>query len=215
MTQEAKTILGIGIATLVIVLGAVFFLDKGFSQTPDTSLADAKLLVREDSWKIASDSAKVTVVEFADFECPACAAAHPIAQKIVEEYKGRINYVFRHFPLPQHQNGLKAALAAEAAGEQGRFWEMYDKLFVTQEEWSPIEDPRPNFLNYAKELGLDTDRFQTSVNANKFADKIQKDQNDGASLGVNSTPTFYVNGQKLSSFAYNEFKTKIDTELNK
>lgn len=217
MTQEIKILLGIGIATLVMVFGAMFLLSKTPSTSPGVvSPENIKLLVREDSQKTGTDSAKVTIVEFSDFQCPACGVAYPVVKKINSDYQGRINFVFRHYPLPQHKNGLKAALAAESAGLQGKFWEMHDRLFDEQEKWSEEPDPVETFVSYARDLGLDVERFKGGMNDKKIAEKIARDQADGSTLGVNSTPTFFINGQKYPGvLGYKDFKSKIDSELNR
>lgn len=214
MNNEIKAILGIGIVTVLVLVGAVTLLSKPSQPTSNTKL-DNKLLVKEDSNKIATDSAKVTIVEFADFQCPACAAVHPAVKQILNDYKGKVNFVFRHFPLPQHKNALIAASAAEAAGEQGKFWEMENLLFENQDKWSESDKAKEIFLTYAKELGLDKDKFKSAIEGNKFTSKITGDKDDGQALGVNSTPTFFINGQKFSeSASYANLKNKID-ELNK
>lgn len=219
MTQETKVLSIIGVASVAIVVGGVIFLSGGSKQAPaqvQGVKADATLLTRDDSYRIATDSAKVTVVEFADFQCPACGIVYPTVKRIEDEYKGRVNFVFRHFPLPQHKNGMVASLAAEAAGEQSKFWEMYARLFENQDKWSESTSVMDNFTEYAGELGLDRDKFRQSVENKKFADKIKRDQDDGFALGVNSTPTFFINGEKFpGALGYDEFKSKIDSELNK
>lgn len=217
MTQESKILIIIGVITLAIIGGGTFFLDKSSTKQPTPAAkVDQNILVRPDSNKTGSDSAKVTLVEFADFQCPACGVAYPTVKQVRENYQGKINFVFRHFPLPQHKNGLKAAEAVEAAGEQGKFWEMDDKLFTNQDKWGESTNAMDYFLTYAKEIGLDTDKFKASVDANKFAEKIKKDQQDGVAAGVNSTPTFFINGSKIvGAPTYEEFKTQIDAELSK
>lgn len=210
MTTEAKTIFGIGIASIIIVVGGVLML--GQNSPPPQS--DSKALERGDSYKISSTSAKVTVVEFADFQCPACGQAHPIVKQIIEQYQGKINFVYRHFPLPQHQNAQLAAEAAEAAGEQGKFWQMHDLLFENQSSWSEQSSALDIFVDYAKELNLDIDKFKKQVEDNKFADKIKRDVNDGRDLGVNATPTFFINGQKFPGvLGLAEFRNKIEAGL--
>lgn len=219
MTQEIKILSVIGVATIAIVAGGIFFLGGTSKSAPaqvEGVKADANLLVKADSFKIATDSAKVTVVEFADFQCPACGAVYPTVKKIEGEYQGRVNFVFRHFPLPQHKNGMSAALAAEAAGEQGKFWGMYDKLFENQDKWSENNNVLDDFVSYAGDLGLDKDKFKAAVENKNFAAKIKRDQDDGFALGVNSTPTFFINGEKNpGALSYSDFKSKIDTELSK
>ncbi len=210
MSSEAKTIFGIGIATIIIVVGGVIMLGSN-SQPPKS---DSKALERGDSYKISSTSAKVTVVEFADFQCPACGAAHPIVKQILEQYQGKINFVYRHFPLPQHKNAELAAEAAEAAGEQGKFWQMHDLIFQNQKEWSESSQALDLFISYAKGLGLDEEKFKKALSENKFAEKIIRDKNDGSAVGVNSTPTFFINGQKFPGvLSLAEFRNKIEESL--
>lgn len=219
MTQEIKVLLGIGIATLIVFAGAVFMLSKT-SPNPSTNEinvgADNPHLVRENSDKIATESAKINIVEFGDYECPSCAAAHSTIKKILQNYSGKINFVFRNFPLPQHPFGMTAAKAAEAAGEQGKFWQMHDMLYEKQNEWSISSQPAEQFKNYAKDLGFDTAKFESDVNSNKYDQKIQRDIADGNVLGVDATPTFFINGLKISGApSYEEFSKLIDTELSK
>lgn len=218
MTQDIKIMVGIAIATIAIVVGAAFALGnpKDTSQIENKDKkTDEKLLVKENSFQIATSSAKATIVEFADFQCPACGAAHPITKSMLEEYQGKVNYVFRHFPLSQiHKNALISAQAAEAAGEQEKFWEMADKLFTNQKEWSENSNPLDIFISYAEDLELDTQKFKEAIESNKFRSKIQDDVVDGNILGVNSTPTFFVDGKKLEGVPTVEnFKKAINEAL--
>lgn len=218
MKQEAKILLGIGVLTVVLLVGAIFLLSKSSSpaNTNNSPLADPKLLIKDDSHKIASSSAKVNLVEFGDYQCPACGAAHPIVKRILEDYSGRINFIFRNFPLAQHKNALIAAEVAEAAGEQGKYWEMYNKLYENQTQWSESKKPIDIFITYGKDLGLDTDKFKKEIEGSKFADRIRNDQNDGFSLGVNSTPTFFLNQEKIVGVpTYDQLKSKVDSALTK
>lgn len=212
MSQETKVLLGIVAVTLVILTGAIFFLSNSDSKSSinSSSSADPKLLVKEDSNKITADSAKVTIVEFGDYQCPACNAAHPIVKQILKDYQGKVNFVFRHFPLPQHQNAIIAAQAAEAAGEQDKYWEMHNKLYEDQNSWAESNNPLEIFVKYAQDLNLNVDQFKASISSNKHQQKILNDKNDGTSLGINSTPTFYINGIKTDGFGYNEFKESIE-----
>lgn len=217
MTQELKILLGIGLATLALIVGGVFLLSKTSTPTTNQLTSDQeKLLIRPDSRQTASESAKVKVVEFADYQCPACAQADPILKQIMKEYTGKVNFVFRHFPLPQHKNALISAEAAEAAGDQGKFWEMTSKLYENQGQWSESDKALEIFVGYAQELGLDTNKFQQDVKDNKFSAKIQRDKSDGEAIGVNATPTFFINGEKITGVpSLADFKTKIDNLLNK
>ncbi|MDO8498907.1 MAG: DsbA family protein [bacterium] len=219
MTQELKVLLIIGVITAVAIIGAIFFLGKSTPSSQNNIGTGTKVpanllnsLERADNHKISTDSAKVTVVEFSDLECPACATAQPIVKRILEDERGKINFIYRHFPLPQHTKALDAIKAAEAAGEQGKFWEMHDKLFATQEAWTDNNDFKNLFVSYAQELGLDTTKFKTDMESTKYDAKINEDKNDGFTLGVNSTPTFFINDQKYPGILpYDEFKTAIES----
>lgn len=220
MTQDIKIMFGIAAATIAIVIGAAFLIGKPQNSTTATNTqekVDTKILVKDNSFKISTSSAKATIVEFADFQCPACGSAHPITKRILSAYEGRVNYVFRHFPLTQiHKNALISAQAAESAGEQGKFWEMADLLFTNQEEWSESGKPLDIFVKYAKKLELDTEKFKKTVEENKFRGKIQDDQSDGNKLGVNSTPTFFIDGQKLAGVPdEDKFKKILDSAIKK
>ncbi len=196
MTQEAKYIIGISLVTIGIIVGAVFFLGK--NERKETPGVDSGILTRNANNKISANNAKVTMVEFADFQCPACANTFPEVKKILEEYKGKITYIYRHYPLPQHQNAILAAKAAEAAGRQGKFWEMENLLYTKQLEWAEESSPQNIFIAYAKTLELSEEEFKKDIEGNTFDTRIQQDKIDGQSLGVNSTPTFFINGKKFT-----------------
>lgn len=211
MTGELKTLISVGIATLVIIFGGIFLLTK--SSTPKSpQKANEALLVREDSNKIATDGAKVTIVEFGDFQCPACASAHPVVKQLVGDNKGQVNFVFRNFPLTNiHANAIVSAMAVEAAGEQGKYWEMFGKVYETQDKWSESKTAIDIFVEYAKEMELDVDKFKKAIEENKFKDKIDRDFSDGQILGVNATPTFFVNGEMVVGIT--DLINKVNLEL--
>lgn len=220
MTQEMKALLGIGLLTVLILVGGVFFLSKSSPATVDdagnTKRADGKLLVKEDSYFAGNKKAKVTIVEFADFQCPACSSAQPIVKRIIEDYKDKIFFVFRHFPLPQHKNAKLAGLVGEAAGAQGKFWQMYDMLYENQSEWGESSKPMDFFTKYAQDLGLNVDKLKEDIKKDALANKMQRDLDDGNAVGVNSTPTFYVNGLQLRGVPqYSELQKLIESELKK
>jgi len=152
--------------------------------------------------------AVVTIVEFTDFECPSCARQHPILDKIVTEFGDRVRLVVRDFPLSQHANARKAAEAAEAAREQGKYWEYAAVLFRNQSALG-VDKLR----QYASELGLDRARFDASLDSGKFAEKVQRDVMDGHKLGINGTPTIYINGKRVSDNSYESVKSAIEATL--
>ncbi len=195
MNKEAKIIT---IGAIVVIVGFIIlsiFAPMG-SSTQNTPVSNTALLVRSDSHMTGTTSAKVQLVEFGDYQCPSCGVAEPIISKILSEHKNNpdFNFVFRNFPLPQHANALVAAEAAEAAGEQGKYWEMNELLYTKQNDWSESSDPISIFVGYAKDLGLNTGKFKQEVIDNKFADFISADKYDGDLIGINATPTFYLNG---------------------
>lgn len=214
MRKETAVLLGIGLVTLIIIVGAAFFLSSPITQQPAEKVSDMTLLLGTKDHMIGTESATVTVVEFADFQCPACGAAFPIVKQLTEEYKDRIQYVFRHFPLPGHKNARPAALAAEAAGMQGKFFEMHDKLFSTQADWSESNNPEEIFTGYAQELELDMEKYAADVKDPATNQKVEKGVTDGIQAGVNSTPTFYINGEKYTGvLSYDNFKSLLDEKL--
>lgn len=215
MTQEIKILIGIGVITLVLIAGGIFFLGHSSEKPKVPAIVDNAILIKEDSQKIASDSAAVNIVEFSDYECPACAAANPIIKQVISDYQGKVNFYYRHFPLPQHKTAQKAALVAEAAGEQGKFWQMHDLLFEKQNEWVQSSDSLALFLDYAKQLGLDQEKIKQAVESNKFADKINRDLQDAVSLKLNATPTFFINGEKMADYSYEAFRNKIEANLSR
>jgi protein-disulfide isomerase len=218
MSNEVKIIAAISVVTLVLVVGAALLF--GGAETPSQISSTAPIknmsaLVHSDSHEINAHS-KVTLVEFGDFQCPACGAEYPIVTQILQNYKGKINYVFRNFPLPQHQNAQAAAEAAEAAGAQGKFFDMFNQLYSNQDTWGETSNPMSYFTQYAQALHLNMKEFTTDVTKKKYASKIQKDINDGFAVGVNATPTFFLNGVAIQGgLPYSEFSTQIDAAIKK
>ena len=155
-----------------------------------------------------SANAAVTIVEFTDFQCPSCARQHPVLERIVSEYGDRVRVVVRDFPLSQHADARKAAEAAEAAREQGKYWEYASVLFRNQSALGVDK-----LKQYATELGLDRARFDASLDSGKFAEKVQRDLADGRKLGINGTPTLYINGKRVSDKSFESMKSAIDTAL--
>lgn len=153
-------------------------------------------------------AATVTLVEFTDYQCPSCARVHPILDTVVAEYGDRIKLVARDFPLSQHANAFKAAEAAEAAREQGKYWEYVSLLFKNQ---SALEVGK--LKEYATQLGLDRQKFDAALDSGRLADKVQRDMQDGNRLGVNGTPTLFVNGRRLNGTSYEVIKSAIDAAL--
>lgn len=218
MTQEAKIILTIGIVTSLLVLGAIFFLGKNVQspkQINNEVVADKSILIPGDSYQTASSSAKVNIVEFADFQCPACKIFYPVIKQALKDYPNDLNLFYRHYPLMQHKFGEFSAQAAEAAGKQGKFWQMYDKLYENQDTWSLEQNPQGLFEGYAVELSLNMDQFKKDLSDSALKQKILRDISDGNKLKVNSTPTIFINGIKYpGAMSYEKLKGIIEQNLN-
>lgn len=166
-------------------------------QTP-VDLPSDVTAVTETDWVRGNPNAELTLIEYGDFQCPACGSYAPLVKQVEEEYPETLKVVFRNFPLTSiHPNAYPASQAAEAAGRQGKFWEMHDKLFETQKEWSSESDPMTYFEKYASELELDVEQFKFDVNSSEVSDAIAVDIALGNQTGINATPTFILNGQQI------------------
>lgn len=230
MKKEVKIL---GAIAIVVVIGALVgasYYRKSVQQRQvggntngsDKSAVFLETLVRADSPTLGAADAPVTLVEFLDPECESCAAFSPVVKNILKDNDGRIRLVVRYMPL--HPNSLRAATLTEAAGEQGKYWEMQELLFQKQPEWGtkhgpPSAAPAPDinalFEKYAMQLGLDLGQVNDAVAKNRFQEKLQRDLKDGQNLGVRQTPTFFVNGRRLARFSEADLRALIDEELKK
>ena len=211
-TRRLQTLLALGIPVVLLIAAAAIFYRQSSSNSTAVSSADQQFLVREDSPSLGPIDAPVTLVEFLDPECEACRAAHPQVEQLLEEYEGRMRYVVRY--LPNHNNSLLAVAATEGAGEQGKYWEMQEKLFTNQLEWVERNTPQTElFLRYAEELGLNMEQFITALENPEYVEKAERDRSDAIRLAVRGTPTFFVNGQAVFGMEYNTLKTLIDQAL--
>jgi protein-disulfide isomerase len=158
--------------------------------TQQTSTPRLSVPVSEQDHSQGSTDALAELVEYGDYECPACGEAFSVVRALQKKLSGRLRFVFRNFPLAHaHPNARGAALAAEAAGLQGKFWEMNDLLFESQETLQPSD-----LVQYAKSLGLDLKRFEADCQGDPCEQRVQQDILSGARSGVNGTPTFFING---------------------
>jgi protein-disulfide isomerase len=226
-----KDLLILGGVAAVVIIGAIFITNSYRSNVQNqrvtsntnsnASNTNSQVLIRPDSPSIGPTDAMVTIVEFLDPECESCRAMAPIVKKLMKDYEGRVRLVVRYMPL--HKNSLLAASWTEAAGEQGKYWQMQEMIFQRQPEWGTKHDIDPDssaqpdakkqFEKYAMELGLDVEKMLKAVEDHRFTSKITRDQADGQSLGVKSTPTFFVNGRRLARLGESELKALIDEEL--
>jgi protein-disulfide isomerase len=154
-------------------------------------------------------AASVTLVEYSDFQCPACAAFQPVVNELLAQYGSQIKFEYKHFPLPIHNFAQQAAVAAEAASQQDKFFEFHDKLFENQKEWSSSATPQAFFTQYAEELGLDVEKFKTHQNSSVLRDAVRADLADARELGLTGTPTFFLNGERMQFETFEDFIAQI------
>lgn len=210
-----KILLWCGATIAVILCFWAIINFTGSSQTTPQQIYKTPPPITEQDASIGPNNAKVTLIEYADFQCPACYAYHPLVKKLLEDFKGKMRFVYRYFPLINtHQHALISAKAAYAAGLQNKFWEMHDMLFEHQNDWAFNNKAQNIFVDYAAKIGLDVMKYKSDF-ANTGYEKIIMDQeNKGVEVGVNSTPTFFVNGKHVDNPpGYDAFKKIILNEL--
>ncbi len=183
----------------------------------NSSFSTASLInaVTPSDWIRGAHDGKVVLVEYSDFQCPACARYEPLLRQLLQEFTGKLEFVYRYFPLRQiHVNAELSASTAEAAGRQGKFWEMHDMIFDHQDDWAESPSARDTFFGYASSLHLDIEKFKADLDLKDVANRIEKDYQGGLGAGVDSTPTFYLNGQKIANpRSYAEFQTIINQTI--
>ncbi|MBA2620354.1 MAG: thioredoxin domain-containing protein [Acidobacteria bacterium] len=166
---------------------------------------------------LGSPNSQITIEEFADYQCPTCATTHPKMKEINSIYGNRIKFIFRNFPLSMHKHGYEASVAAEAAGLQGKFWDMQNQLFTNQQAWANAADARKIFDEYAQKIGLDVEKFQNDSLGLAAKQRVDADLQRARALNVNSTPTIYINGKEFPDQQFNvsTMRQVIDAELQK
>jgi len=201
----------------LLVLGVIFWFGYQaykFFTVPVPKVAVTPIEIADTDWVKGDSQAKTVLLEYGDFQCPACATYLPLVKRLLEETPQGLKVVYRNYPLlTVHKNALASSKAAEAAGKQNKFWEMHDKLYETQEDWSDLNDPKGKFLEYTKGFGLDDQKFLNDYDSQEVSNKITADIASGNTLKINSTPTFFLNGKKISPRSYEQFKSQVDTEI--
>lgn len=204
-SSVTRTIVILAIIVFILLFAGIAFKKSGQKNLPITNLTSA-------GWTIGSDSAKINLIEYSDFQCPACRAYEPFVKQALQDLNGAIKFTYKYFPLIQvHKNALISAKAAEAAGRQGKFWEMHDLLFEKQDEWAELSDPTNLFTNYAKSLNLNVNKFEQDLTAKEVEQKVQENLEEAINTGLNSTPSFILNGKIISPPAnYQDFKALLE-----
>jgi len=195
----------------VLLFGLIKF--AGSSQSPK-EIANLPPVTASD-YQVGTPSVKVIMIEYGDFQCPACATFYSIVKQLKEEYKNDLLFVFRDFPLTNiHRNALLSSQAAYAANMQGKYWEMHDLIYTNQTTWAESGDAASIFADYAKKLDLDADQFTKDMNSDEAKTFVKEGENNAISLGLNSTPSIFLNNKLLNiPLSYEAFKKAIDEEL--
>lgn len=197
----------IGLLMVVLIGGSVWY-SNSVSETYNEGV-EVKAHMK------GGENAAVTLVEYSDFQCPACGAFQPILNEVLAQYGDKIKFEYKHYPLVQiHPFAEPAARAAEAAGQQGKFFEFADVLFAKQAEWSKGSNPTGLFTRYATELGLDMDLFAKHQKSSLLADNVRANMMEARGLGLTGTPSFYLNGVKMENTTFEDFKAQIEAAVN-
>ncbi|XOU93922.1 MAG: DsbA family protein [Candidatus Kerfeldbacteria bacterium] len=197
---------------IIIVIGGIYWLSQGDGDNTSTTTVND---ISEIDQTKGNEESQIVLIEYSDFQCPACSTYYNIMNQVMDEYGDDIYFSYRHFPLRSiHSNAQIAAQASEAAGVQGKFWEMHDKLFEGQNSWSNESNPEEMFVTYATELELDVEKFTTDLTSSTVKNKVDGDYTSGIGAKVNSTPSFFLNGEKISPKTLDDFKEIIEEELN-
>lgn len=205
------------ITVLVLIFGTVWQVNRlvpdNTKSLPLTSDTRSALSLNEGDWFYGATTSPVVLIEYSDFQCPACAEYNELIKLLKKDYPKQLTVVFRHYPWFFHQQAMNAALAAEAAGAQGQFWAMHDGLFAKQKEWSGTLG-QEIFIGYAKDLGLDVSAFRLAMADKNLRQKIEGELEVGKSLGIDYTPAFAINGKIINNpRSYEEFRKIIDQAL--
>lgn len=218
MRKQTKATLLLS-AILGIAVAALFLASQARQDDGDVTAVESpteeNALIREDSRILGEEGTTgVEFVEFLDFECEACGAAFPIVEDLRDEYAGEVTFVIRYFPLPGHFNSERAARAVESAARQGKLEEMYAKMYETQASWGEAQEPRDDlFRTFAEELGLDMKQYDSDYASDAVAERVARDREDGTTLGIQGTPTFYINGELFEPESVEDFSAALDEAL--
>ncbi len=209
MKKNKKRLLYWLLAAGVLILS---FLIIALNSQEDSETGTDTSILTDSEWEKGNLESEIVLVEYSDFQCPACSARQPMINDIVGEFDSHIKFVFKQFPLRSiHPNAQLAAQASESAGLQGKFWEMHDKLFETQSEWSVLQGilVAETFTEYALELGLDTEQFEKDMNSRDVKDAVNSDFDNGRDANVGGTPTFFLNGEPFNLRNYEQAREEI------
>jgi protein-disulfide isomerase len=191
-----------------VFVGIGVFLSK--SSTPPAVTIQEDSITDSDHRK-GNPEGTIELIEYGDMQCPACASVQPWVNQLMTNHGDKINFAFRHYPLKSiHRNAVRGGEAAEAAGVQGKFFEMTDLLMSRQSEWANLPDPGSKFDEFAQELGLNMEQYTSDYHSQSVSEKVESGYQTAISLGLNSTPSFFLNGQKINTpNSYQQFEMLI------
>jgi protein-disulfide isomerase len=217
MSRVVKSVLVI-ILAVGVAAGAAVFLSRGSDQPASaTSTAPVHADIKGGGHIRGPENGQLTLVEFGDYQCPSCGAYHPFVKEILSRYPEKLRLEFHHYPLISiHPNSMAASMAAEAAGEQGRYWDMHDALFEHQREWAENPNAESVFLALANRIGLDQNGFMQAMRSPKLQDRILQDVTRARDLQIDAVPTFFINGERVHiNPSMEDFVQVIETHLHK
>ena len=199
MSKAAKPIVIIVLAVAVAGAAAFYFSRQSNEATNTSDSASAPLQKTGGGRFRGPENARITLVEFGDYQCPSCKAYHPVVQELLARYPQQVRLEFHHYPLISiHPNAMAASMAVEAAGEQGKYWEMHDLVFELQDQWSRSPNPEPDFLAMASRLGLNQNSFMQAMRSPQLQDRVLQDVVRAREAQVEAVPTFFIDGKKIS-----------------
>lgn len=203
-------------SVLVGIVAVIVGIVKLSAKPPatETPSASARVVITPKDWVKGDRASHAVLLEYSDFQCPACGSYYLILRQLYQEFGDRMQFAYRHFPLQQHPHAEPAARAAEAAGRQGKFWEMHNLIFEDQKEWTNEGHPEDTFIGYARQLGLDLSRFRADLESQEVQKAVEDDLFSGIQAGVNGTPTFFLNGVLIHNpQSYNEFRNLLQQAI--
>lgn len=215
-TKIAWTVTGVIVLAVLVVVGVLAVQSQNRPQPTPDPVSGLPTTVRVDSHRLSEpEDSQATFVEFLDFECEACGAVYPYVEALRAEYGDRVTFVMRYFPLPSHQNSRNAAVAVEAAAQQGQLEPMYQRMFETQAQWGEKQESQaPLFRTFAEELGLDMVQYDAAVADPATLERVLSDFEDGRRLGIQGTPTIFINDVRLELTSIDDIRLGIEEALS-
>ncbi|MAO12608.1 DsbA family protein [Marinobacter sp.] len=221
--NKKPAIIGISVAAIAVVAVAVYFLTQPPKPTSEAlpvaapNASDFPAFLDQYGISVGPADAPVVVREFADYQCPACASFASASKRLKQEYvdTGKVRFVYFDLPLRQHQNAVPAAQAARCAGDQGQYWQMHDKLYDAQSEWSGSNDPVATFTRYANGLGLEERRFRRCLTTELHKEAVEQSLQVATQMRVMSTPTVMVDNIQLTRPGWGQLSAIVERELEK